>query len=151
MGHIPEDAKWYLAGIVLEIAIANDSRNVVHVNTILIRADSPSEAYDRAQELGAQGETSYENSHGQRVTHRFRGLRSLDVIYEELEHGAELAFSERVAVAEDEIAKLVVAKELLGVFKPITPSQAPDYGSKDVREAAIKLLHQRANSPKCSL
>jgi hypothetical protein len=141
MSYIPKDAKWYLAEIVMEIAIEDDLRNVVHVNTTLVRADSPNEAYDRAQELGTQGETSYENSHGKIVTHRFRGLRSLEVIYEELEHGAEVAFSERVAVPEDEIAKLVIAKEQLGVFKPIARSQAPDYGSKEVREAAIQLLH----------
>ena len=121
----------------------NDSRNVVHVNTTLVRADSSNEAYDRAQELGAKGETTYENSHGKTVTHRFRGLRSLDVIHEELEHGAELAFSERVAVPEDEIAKLVIAN--MEAFKPVAPSQAPDYGSRDVLEAASKLLDRRAS------
>jgi hypothetical protein len=145
MSHIPKDAKWYLAEIVMEIAIENDSRNVVHVNTTLVRADSSNEAYDRAQELGAKGETTYENSHGKTVTHRFRGLRSLDVIHEELEHGAELAFTERVAVPEDEIAKLVIAKEQLEAFKPVAPSQAPDYGSRDVLEAASKLLDRRAS------
>jgi Domain of unknown function (DUF4288) len=148
MGYIPKGAKWYLAEIIMEIAIENESRNVVHVNTTLVRADSPTEAYDRAQDLGTQGESSYENSHGKTVTHRFRGLRSLEVIHEELEHGAELAFSERIAVPEDEIAKLVIAKEQLGAFKPITTSQAPDYGSRDVREAAIRLLDQPANGPK---
>jgi hypothetical protein len=70
----------------------------------------------------------------------FRGLRSLDVIHEELEHGADLAFSERVAVPEDEIAKLVIAKEQLEAFKPVAPSQAPDYGSRGVREAASKIV-----------
>jgi len=145
MGYIPKNAEWYLAEIVMEIAIEKDSRNVVHVNTTLVRADSPNEAYDRARELGVQGETNYENSHGKTVTHRFRGLRSLDVIHEELQHGAELAFSERVAVPEGEIAKLVIAKEQLEAFKPVTPSQAPDYGSRDVREGAIGLLHRRTN------
>lgn len=148
MGYIPKDAKWYLSEIVMEIAIEDDPRNVVHVNTTLVRADSPEEAYDRAQELGLRGETSYENSNGKTVTHRFRGLRSLDVIHDELAHGAELGFSERIAIPEDEIIKLVFAKEQLGVFRPITPSQAPDYGSGEVREAAIRLLQQRANDSK---
>jgi hypothetical protein len=40
MGYIPTDAKWYLADIVMEITIQGDSRNVVHVNTTLVRADS---------------------------------------------------------------------------------------------------------------
>jgi hypothetical protein len=147
MGYIPTDAKWYLADIVMEITIQGDSRNVVHVNTTLVRADSPNEAYDRAQELGKQGETSYENSHGQAVAIRFRGLRSLEVVYDELEHGAELTFSERIAVPEDEITKLITAKEQLEVFQPIKPSQGPDYGSRDVREEALRML-DRGNESK---
>ncbi len=142
MGCIPKDARWYLAEIVMEIAIQDDPRNVVHLNTTLVRADSPDEAYQRAQELGAEGATSYKNSHQKMVTIRYRGLRSLEVIHEELEHGAELAYSERVAVREEEIAKLITAKGKLGVFRPIMSSQAPDYGSSEVREEALKLLQQ---------
>jgi hypothetical protein len=52
MGYIPEDAKWYLAEIVEEITVEEDSRNVVHRNLHLIRADSPEEAYRKAIELG---------------------------------------------------------------------------------------------------
>ena len=40
MAYIPEDAKWYLADIVLEITIEDDPRNVVHTNLVLISADS---------------------------------------------------------------------------------------------------------------
>lgn len=146
MGYIPTDARWYLAEIVMEITVQDDSRNVVHLNTTLVRSDSPDEAYNRARELGAQSETSYENSHGKTVTHRFRGLRSLDVICEDLQHGAELTFAERIAVPEDEIAKLITAKQKLAVFQPITPSQGPDYGSREVREEAIRML-RRTNDP----
>jgi hypothetical protein len=146
MGYIPKDATWYLAEIVMEITIQGDPRNVVHVNVTLVRADSPSAAYDRARELGEQGETSYENSHGQAVAIRFRGIRSLEVIYEELEHGAELAYSERIAVPEEEIAKLITAKEQLGVFQPIMSSQGPDYGSREVRKEALRLLQSAKNS-----
>jgi hypothetical protein len=148
MGHIPEDAKWFLADIVMEIVVQGDSRNVVHVNTTLVRAYSPFEAYERAQELGVQGETSYENSDGKMVTHRFRGLRSLEVIYEPLEHGAELIYTESIAVPEEDIAGLVTSKERLGVFRPITPSQAPDYGSRDVIDAALRLFQEHRNDSK---
>ncbi len=41
MGYIPEDAKWYIAELVMEFQIESDSRNVVHVTIVLIRADSP--------------------------------------------------------------------------------------------------------------
>ena len=146
MGYIPEDAKWYLAEIVMEITIHGDPRNVVHVNTTLVRADSPNKAYVAAQELGKQNETSYENSHGQAVAIRFRGLKSLDVIYDELEHGGEVTFSERIAVPEEEIAKLLAAKKQLAVFRPIKPSPGPDYGSREVREEAIRLLREADDS-----
>ena len=58
MGYIPEDAKWYLADIVLQIAVDDDPRSVVHINLVLIRADSPEEAYEKALALGAEGEAS---------------------------------------------------------------------------------------------
>jgi hypothetical protein len=142
MGYIPKDAKWYLADIVMETTVQGDSRNVVHVNTTLVRADSPSEAYDCAQKLGEQGETSYENSRGKMVATRFRGLRSLDVIHDELEHGAELSYSERIAVPEEEVKELIAPRERLGVFRPIRPSQGPDYSSKEVLEEARRLLQR---------
>jgi Domain of unknown function (DUF4288) len=134
MGYIPEDAKWYLANIVQEIAVDGDPRNVVHTNLILLRADSPEEAYQKAMELGTAGEDSYENIDGMRVTHRFRGLRELQVIHDELEHGAELSYREDIAVDESTIQKWVAAKEELGVFRPITPSTGPHYGSARIIE-----------------
>jgi hypothetical protein len=71
----------------------------------LIRADSPDEAYEKAVSLGYQGEASYDNPNGQLVQIRFRGLADLDVIYDELGHGAELLFHEQVGVEPEEIEK----------------------------------------------
>ncbi len=61
MGYIPEDAKWYLADIVQQITVEDEPRNVVHTNLVLIRADSPEEAYQKAIELGTAGDHSDEN------------------------------------------------------------------------------------------
>ena len=88
MAFIPEDAKWYLAEVVLEFTIEDDPRNVVHRNLLLVRADSPEEAYRKGMDLGADNEASWENIDGKRVTIRFRGLCYLNVIHDELEHGA---------------------------------------------------------------
>ncbi len=134
MGYIPEGAKWYLANIVQEITVDGDPRNVVHTNLILIRADSPEEAYQKAMELGTAGEDSYENIDGKRVTFRFRGLRELQVIHDELEHGAELSYREDIALDEPTIQKWVAAKEELGVFRPITPSTGPHYACAKIIE-----------------
>jgi len=89
MGYIPKDAKWYLARLVQEITVEGDPRNVVHTNLVLVRADSPEEAYQKAIELGAQGEIAYESPQGRKVTTTFRGL-----------HGAELEYAEQVNMDE---------------------------------------------------
>jgi len=138
MGYIPPDAKWYLADIVFEIIIEGDPTSVVHTNTVLVRADSPEEAYQKAVDLGVGGEQSYHNLAGQKVRFQFRGLRDLNVIHDELEHGAELIYSEELGMSEHSIQKWITPKRELGVFRPITPSRAPDYRSSEVMEKLYK-------------
>jgi hypothetical protein len=134
MGYIPESAKWYLAEIVEQITVEGDPRNIVHTNLVLVRADSPEEAYQKAMELGAAGERSYENPEGQCVTFRFRGLHDLNVIHDILEHGAELIYWENPDFDEPRIRQWLTPREELGIFRPITPSKGPDYRSRDIVE-----------------
>lgn len=138
MSYIPENAKWYLAEIVEQITVEDDPRNVVHTNLVLVRADSPEEAYQKAIELGAAGDLSYENPDKKCVTIRFRGLHDLNVIHGELEHGAELICSEDQGFDEPAIQKWVSPKEELGVFLPITPSTGPNYLSREVLDLLYK-------------
>jgi hypothetical protein len=150
MGYIPEDAKWYLADIVLEITVADDPRNVIHTNLILIRADSPEDAYQKAMEIGTSHEASLENVDGKCVTFRFRGLRDLNVIISsKLEHGVELSYNENIGMDEAAIQKWVTPKEDLGVFSSINPSTGPDYRSSDI---VVKMYeefpHLRPNGDK---
>jgi len=139
MGYIPKPAKWYLAEIVQEITVEGDPRNVVHTNLVLVRADSPDDAYQEALELGTAGEQSYENPDGKCVTLRFRGLHDLNVIFGELEHGAELIYSEKVALGESAIRQWVTPKDELGIFLPIEEPGGPVYISRDVVEG----IHER--------
>jgi Domain of unknown function (DUF4288) len=67
MSDIPEGACWYIAGVVVEHTIEGDWRNVVHVNTRLIEANSPEEAYRKADVLGLAGEQQYLNTEGKQV------------------------------------------------------------------------------------
>jgi hypothetical protein len=140
MGFIPKDAKWYLADIVEEIRVEGDRRNVVHTNLILVRADSPDEAYERAMALGKRGNTKYRNPEGKIVTIRFRGLKELNVIHDELEHGSEIAFSRDVGVSETKIKNWILPRRKLEVFAPIRPHQGPDYASADV----IEMVYERS-------
>jgi hypothetical protein len=127
MAYIPEDAKWYLAWVIEEIKVDGDPRNIVHINQFLIRADSPDEAYEKALEIGRESEMTYENTEGQRVVCSFRGLQDLQVIHDELEHGAELSYEEKVGVSARKIKRMVRAKEELGIFLPNERPEHPNY------------------------
>ena len=120
---IPKDAKWYLADIVMEIKVDGDNGNTIHSNLKLVRADSPEEAYQKAFLLGKEAEVDYDNLDGKKVTVRFRGLRDLYVIYEELEDGAEIFYSEYEDLSEESLAKVITPKEQLSVF---APREVPD-------------------------
>ena len=117
MVYIPDDARWYLADIVLEIKIEDDARNVIHINTVLVRANSPERAYIRAIKLGREAEHKYENTDGKDVQVIFHGLRDLNVIHDKLRHGTELIYEERSELSTEQVAKLVSPKEELGVFE----------------------------------
>jgi hypothetical protein len=126
VAYVPSDAKWFLAEIVEEITVEGDAGNVVHTNLVLVRADSPEEAYQKSMDLGVGRELSYENPDGKRATKRFKGLRDLLVIYEELKHGAGLIYSEDRNVDESVLRGWIAKKEDLAVFQPAVPPTGPD-------------------------
>jgi len=139
MGFIPKDAKWYLAEIVEEIRVEGDQRNVVHTNLVLVRADSPDETHEKAMALGKRGDMKYRNPKGKKVTTRFRGLKNLNVIHDELEHGSEISFSQNIGVSEEKIKSWIAPTRKLGVFAPIRPHRGPDYASAEV----IEMVYER--------
>ena len=138
---IPEGAKWFLADLVLAIRVGKGKRVTVHVNTVLVRADSPTEAFKKAAELGRSEELTYENAAGEPVRFTFLGLKNLDVVHDELEHGSELRFTESIGRTMKKARALVARRRRLSVFRPREPSAAPDYASGSLRrelEAAMK-------------
>lgn len=136
MAYVPENTRWYLADIVLEHQIEGDARNVIHINTVLVRANSPERAYARAMKLGREADREYQNSEDKTVRTIFRGLRDLLVIYEPLRSGSELIYEERVNLSKDEVAALVRSKDELDVFEAWQkPSRdKPNYMPKSIME-----------------
>lgn len=130
MGYIPDGAKWYIADIVQEFNVEGEQDNVVHIDTTLIRADSPEEALEKALELGREGKKSYRNSSGRLVTVSFRGLKDLNVVDGELEHGTELLFDRKEGLSEIEMSNLVRARNQLNVFRPIKSYEDDPEGSE---------------------
>ena len=139
MAYIPEDAEWFVADLVEEIRVEGHRRNIVHINTVLIQATSPEQAYARAVERGEAGNQSYTNLKGEQVSIRFRGLHHLDVIHDPLGDGCEIAFSEKLGLSEVRIQKLVLAKEALEAFLPIRDRPGrPDYTSGEVMAELLR-------------
>lgn len=142
MPYIPKDAKWYVAELVMECRIEGEPRNVVHVNIVLVRADSPEEAFELAEQLGREDEDSYLNCTNQKTVWSYRGLRALNVIHDELEHGAELMFEEKIDVSDDAVQDMITAKSQLNVFRPdeVGDPSRPDYACKEIMEKVLKMV-----------
>lgn len=142
MPYIPKDAKWYVAELVMECRIEGEPRNVVHVNIVLVRADSPEEAFEKAEQLGREGEDSYLNHTNQKTVWIYRGLRDLNVIHDELEHGAELMFEENINVSEDIVQNMVTTKSQLNIFRidELGDASRPNYGCKEIMEEALRIV-----------
>lgn len=137
MAYIPANSKWYLADLVMEHVIEDEPRNVIHINTILVRANSPERAYQNALRFGRKAEYEYQNTTDKTVRVVFRGLGDLSVIYEPLRSGSELIYAERIGLTEAEVAKLVSPKEELGVFEEIIKpfKDTPDYMPGNLMDA----------------
>ena len=136
MSYIPKDAKWYLADIVIEHRIEGDTRNVIHINTLLVRANSPERAYTRAMKLGQEAQYECRNSDDKEVQLVFRGLAGLSVIHDQLRSGAELIYQERIGLMEEQVEKLILPKAKLDVFEetPKPSKDKPNYMPKDIME-----------------
>ena len=143
MAFIPKDAQWYLADIVEHITVAGDKRSVVHTNMVLVRADSPEDAYEEAVKLGKEAELTYENSAGKRVECRFRGLHDLNVIHDELVHGAEIGYSKEIGMKESAIKAWVTPKRKLGIFRPIQKPSGPDYADGEIVRKVADAMHAK--------
>jgi len=145
MPYIPENACWYIAEIVEEINVEDSPESVVHRNLVLIKANSPNDAYEKALDLGRQSEASYNNPKGKKVTVRFVGLRELCVVYDELDHGAELMYTEEIGLSAEDVAKLASPKDQLSIFHDQPPApETLDYSALDVVAEANEILADRA-------
>ncbi len=146
MAYVPADARWFLAQLVMEIRVAGCKRNIVHVNYVLIGARNPEDAYAKAMHLGKQSRLEpYLNPKGQRVTNRFLGLRQLDVIHDDLEHGCEIMYREMLRVSPKGLRRLVRKKSELEAFMPISNGRPgrPDYASKEIMDKVHEALSRR--------
>jgi hypothetical protein len=109
--------KWYLAHEILYIEIDDISDQEsfpIWENLILIKADNPEEAFEKAMINGRNSEAPI-TIHGVSGYLRFKGLKDLILIYDELEDGAELEWME-YEVNKEKLSQIVRTKQDMHAF-----------------------------------
>ncbi len=113
---------WYLASYLLRFRVIGENedkpnnRYLAWENTIIIKANDPEEAYEKAIEEAKLNAELYKNTNGKMVEFVFEGLTSLLAIYNELEDGAEISWKEYENTDLKTIQGWVKQKEELEVF-----------------------------------
>jgi hypothetical protein len=114
---------WYVASVLIRFETEEENlenlnrRCLAWENYHIIKANSPDEAYKKAIKLGKSQVQKYKNSDGANVQWIFEGLTMLVPIYEELNDGAEIGWTEHENKAVKTIKNLVKPKEKLEVFQ----------------------------------
>jgi hypothetical protein len=119
-----EDVKWYLSYEILYFESDDPLKQqdyLVWENLVLIKADSPEEAYDKAVRHGLSSEEEV-TINGQPGRCKFKGLKDLIKIYEEIEDGAEIEWRE-YEVSKNSLNTLTIDKKKMHAFKPLPPAE----------------------------
>ena len=114
---------WFLVEIIemCEPAITDKTnplrRATTWGNYHLIKADSPAMAYDKAVKIGKTGNYSFKSS-GEKMKWKFAGIGDLLPIYEDLEDGAEIMWTDDGYISAKRTDRIVKTKrELLKGIK----------------------------------
>ncbi len=110
-------ADWYLADIVMVLCVESETSDIVHINSVLISAESGEQAYKKALIEGKESESAYKNCEGKNVLMKFLGLNNLSDIDDEIENGTEVIYTEKRNLSEKEIQSLISPKEDLHIFR----------------------------------
>lgn len=114
---------WYIAGVMLRFESEGENienpnrRSTGWENQHLIKAENPNIAYKKAIKIGKESESEYINTDGYKVRWIFEGLTTLIAIYEGLEDGAEIIWTEYENKAVKSILNRVKKREDLEVFQ----------------------------------
>jgi Domain of unknown function (DUF4288) len=116
---IGEPVSWYLSREIVYFEFtdqADQDEYQVWENLILINAQNPEEAYQKALKHGFGNEEDV-TIDGRKGRCKFKGLKTLVAVYENIEDGAEIEWQEYM-VEKDELESLVKPKEKLPAFRP---------------------------------
>ena len=94
---------WYVGSYLIRFIQVEDENNsdeesefLSWENTVIVKANSLEEAYTKVKEIGKEHDSPYKGGkEGVRVNWIYEGVTSLLPIYEDLEDGAEIMWTER--------------------------------------------------------
>ncbi|MEP1742389.1 MAG: DUF4288 domain-containing protein [Kangiellaceae bacterium] len=114
---IKNNSDWFLADIVERAEmVGHDKTNpnrrcLTWTNTVLIQAPSIEEAYDKAMKIGRENYSMrYKAASGETCNWKVLGLSSLVPIYEDIEDGAEIGFTDEGRIAAKTSESMVKSK-----------------------------------------
>ena len=111
--------QWYISHEILCAETSDqetDDPLTVWENLILIQANSPDEAYEKAMKHGRDSEEEI-RVNGKKGYHRFVGLKDLVLVYDQIEDGAELEWHE-MQLTKAQVDEMVQEKSQLHAFNP---------------------------------
>ena len=120
----PTESKWYIGELIEEITVEGEPRNVVHRHVKLLYANSPEEAYVKAQALADSVNLDPERK---LVRTRFWGFAELNVVHDDSKIGAALFYEEHIGVPGEKSHHWVLPKTN-------STSLFPETGSKPERK-----------------
>lgn len=114
---------WWITSVIMRFEYYDEDKNdlkrkcKVWDNLTLIEANDRDEAYDKAIECGKVGENeAWDEDTGRRGRWQFEGLGLLLPVYDNLENGAEVLWTEHEDISVEESMALVLPKLQLGCF-----------------------------------
>ena len=89
-----------------------ENKFLVWENTVIVKAKSLSEAYEKIETIGKEHAEPYEGGEdGVPVMWIYEGITELVPIYEELEDGSEIIFKEYKSIKLKKLRKRIVSKD----------------------------------------
>jgi hypothetical protein len=119
-----ENGNWYIAEIIekCEPVNRNEAQELRRVKTWgnfhLIKAETPKKAYSKAVKIGKKSEFKFTNTDNIEMEWIFIGIGNLIPIYEDIEDGSELMWTEYGNISNKRAMKFQISEEeLLSEFK----------------------------------
>ena len=119
-----QNKQWYLIEIIekCEPVVSNKTNDLRRVttwgNTHLVKAESPEEAYKKGLKIGKEKEYKFINANHKEMQWSFVGIGDLLPIYEDIEDGAELMWTDYGDISNKRANRFAISKdELIGNIK----------------------------------